>query len=76
MYACMHTYIHACMHAYIHTHIHVGIELFWGISCVFTVWYICTRVACGFRYTLSTVRRLNDRHHNFACTFLHIEKYS
>ena len=36
--------------------------------------YIYTPVACDSMYTLSTIRRLNDRHHNFACIFLHFEK--
>ena len=39
----------------------MGIELFRGISYVFTVWYICTPVACDSRYTLSTVRKLTPR---------------
>ena len=34
----------------------VGIVSRWGLSYVFTVWYICTPVACDSRYTLSTVR--------------------
>ena len=38
--------------------VYVGIELFRGISYVFTVWYICTPVACDSRYTLSTIRKL------------------
>ena len=28
---------------------------------MFTVWYICTPVACDSRYTLSTVRKLTPR---------------
>ena len=37
--------------------------------CVFTVWYICTPVACDSRYT-----RFIDRYHNFASIVLHFEK--
>ena len=29
--------------------------------CVFTVWYICTPIACDSMYTLSTVRKLTPR---------------
>ena len=28
---------------------------------MFTVWYMCTPVACDYRYTLSTVRTLTPR---------------
>ena len=28
---------------------------------MFTLWYICTLVACDSRYTLSTVRKLTPR---------------
>ena len=28
---------------------------------MFTVWYICTPVACDSRYTISTVRKLTPR---------------
>ena len=51
----------------------------WVLNCsgeyhvCLTVWYICTPVACDSRYTLSTIRRLNDRHPNFACIFLHFK---
>ena len=38
---------------------------------MFTVWYICTPVACDSRYT-----RFIDRYHNFASIFLHFEKCS
>ena len=54
---------------------------------LFTVWYICTPVACDSRYTLSTVRKLTlsncrslsriiDRHQNFSTIFHHFEKCS
>ena len=52
---------------------------------MFTVWYICTPVACDSWYTLSTVRKLTpraatvlslDHYHKFASIFspfLHLE---
>ena len=39
--------------------------------CVFTVWYICTHVACDSRYT-----RFIDCYHKFASIFLYFEKCS
>ena len=66
-------------------YIYISVCLFvcmWVLNCsgeyhvCLTVWYICTPVTCDSKYTLTTVRRLNDRHHNFACIFLHIEKCS
>ena len=38
---------------------------------MFTLWYICTLVACDSRYTLSTVRKLTPR----AAAVLSLEAY-
>ena len=54
---------------------------------MFTVWYMCTPVACDSRYTQSTVRKLTprpvavlsgliDHYHNCASIFLPFDKCS